>query len=152
MGRLSLRPRRIACNVVAGHEQAPTSTGMTASTSFKITYDFFILNLRTIYGRSIQMSYGQQKWLAERDKVMSIEEVSAERFAQLFHHYHRVLSHGSGSAARLRTCDEWANVPPSEKNRLIAACRLALLEVEVVPSDNQSRRYFAKPGEAEWGC
>jgi hypothetical protein len=95
---------------------------------------------------------GRQKRLAEGDKGMSIEEVSAERFAQLFHHYHQVLGDGSGSAARLRTCEEWANVPPSEKNRLIAACRLALLEVEVVPSDSQSRRYFARPGEAEWGC
>lgn len=83
---------------------------------------------------------------------MSIEEVSAERFAQLFHHYHQVLGDESGNATRVRTCDAWANVPPSEKNRLIAACRLALLEVEVVPGDIQSGRYFAEPGEAEWGC
>jgi len=35
---------------------------------------------------------------------------------------------------------------------LIAAARLALLEVEVLPRETPSRRYFAKPGEAEWGC
>jgi hypothetical protein len=86
------------------------------------------------------------------NKFMSIEEVSAERFAQLFHHYHQALGDDSGSAARVRTCDAWANVPPSEKNRMIAATRLALLEVEVIPSERESRRYFAKPGEAEWGC
>jgi hypothetical protein len=88
----------------------------------------------------------------ERNKVMSIEEVSAERFAQLFHCYHRALVDDSGGASHLRTKDAWENVPPSEKNKLIAAVRLTLLEIEVIPSDRQSRRYFAKPGEAEWGC
>jgi hypothetical protein len=90
--------------------------------------------------------------LLERNKLMSIREVSAERFAQLFHHYHQVLAGDSGSPSNLRTKDAWENVPPSEKSTLIAAARLALLEVELVPSEGQSRRYFAKPGEAEWGC
>lgn len=83
---------------------------------------------------------------------MSIQEVSAERFAQLFHQYQQALagncSASSGSAAK----DAWADVPPSEKKVLIAATRLALLEVELLPSERESRRYFAKPGEAEWGC
>jgi len=83
---------------------------------------------------------------------MSIQEVSAERFAQLFHHYHQALANDSGEAARMRTCDAWADVPSLEKSRLIAAARMALLEVELIPSERQSRRYFAKPGEAEWGC
>jgi hypothetical protein len=88
----------------------------------------------------------------EGNKFMSIEEVSVERFAQLFHHYHQALGDNSENASHMRTCDAWANVPPSEKNRLIAATRLALLEVEVIPSERESKRYFAKPGEAEWGC
>ncbi len=83
---------------------------------------------------------------------MSIEEVSPERFAQLFHHYHQALASEPETPCNRRTKDEWERVPASEKNRLIAATRLALLEVEVVPSELQSRRYFAKPGEAEWGC
>jgi hypothetical protein len=91
---------------------------------------------------------GRQKGI----KFMSIEEVSVERFAQLFHHYHQALSDDSENTAHVRTCDAWANVPSAEKNRLITAARLALLEVEVVPGERQSRRYFAKPGEAEWGC
>jgi hypothetical protein len=85
-------------------------------------------------------------------EIMSIEEVSPERFAQLFHHYHEALADESGHAACVRTCDAWADVPPAEKRRLVAAARLALLEVEVIPGERQSRRYFAKPGEAEWGC
>jgi len=83
---------------------------------------------------------------------MSIQEVSAERFAQLFHHYHEALTNDSGNPSGLRTKDAWESVPAPEKSRLIAAARLALLEVELVPSERQSRRYFAKPGEAEWGC
>jgi len=83
---------------------------------------------------------------------MSIQEVSAERFAQLFHHYHQALADDSGRSSNIRTKDAWENVPPSEKSRLVAAARFALLEVELIPSERQSRRYFAKPGEAEWGC
>ena len=85
-------------------------------------------------------------------KLMSIQEVSAERFAQLFHHYHQALADESGNTAHARTCDAWADVPPPEKSRMVAAARLVLLEVELIPSERQSRRYFAKPGEAEWGC
>jgi hypothetical protein len=85
-------------------------------------------------------------------KLMSIQEVSAERFAQLFHHYHQALADESGNTAHTRTCDAWADVLPPEKSRMVAAARLALLEVELIPSERQSRRYFAKPGEAEWGC
>jgi hypothetical protein len=91
------------------------------------------------------------------NKVM---EISAERFAQLFHHYHQALSDTEKSCCR--TSDAWAEVPQPEKGRMIAAARLALLEVEVRPEDRQlkdrppkdcpHRRYFAKPGEAEWGC
>ncbi len=88
----------------------------------------------------------------ERDKLMSIQEVSAERFAQLFHHYHQALADDSGSSSRLRAKDAWESVPPSEKKKLIAAARMALLEVELVPSERSTRRYFSKPGEAEWGC
>lgn len=94
------------------------------------------------------MDMGRQKGIM----LMSIQEVSAERFAQLFHHYHQALADESGSAAARRTCDAWADVAPSERSRLVAAARMALLEVELIPSERESRRYFAKPGEAEWGC
>lgn len=83
---------------------------------------------------------------------MSIQEVSPERFAQLFHHYHQALADDSGRAGGVRTRDAWADIPPSEKSRLVAAARLALQEVELVADERPSRRYFAKPGEAEWGC
>ena len=83
---------------------------------------------------------------------MSIQEVSAERFAQLFHQYQQALAGGFTDSSTVCGKDAWADVPPSEKSLMIAAARLALLEVELLPSERQSRRYFAKPGEAEWGC
>jgi hypothetical protein len=83
---------------------------------------------------------------------MSIQEVSAERFAELFHQYQHALAKNASSTAGSRLDEEWADMPPGEKNLMIAAARLALLEVELLPSERESRRYFAKPGEAEWGC
>lgn len=85
-------------------------------------------------------------------KFMSIEEVSAERFAQLFHQYQHALANENVCSPKVQANDTWDEVPASEKNLMIAAARLALLEVELLPSDRHSRRYFAKPGEAEWGC
>ena len=36
---------------------------------------------------------------------------------------------------------------------MVAAARLALLELGSIEGEREnSRRYFAKPGEAEWGC
>ena len=83
---------------------------------------------------------------------MWIHEVEPERLAEIFHHYHQALkleisekgSEGQGL---------WKEVSPQEKKRLIAAARLALLELESTNSDRANhRQYFAQPGEAEWGC
>jgi hypothetical protein len=83
---------------------------------------------------------------------MWIHGVAPERLAELFHHYHQALtpeisgksSEGQGS---------WKEVSPQEKKRLVAAARLALLELESITSDRaKGRQYFAQPGEAEWGC
>jgi hypothetical protein len=47
----------------------------------------------------------------------------------------------------------WKDVPRQEKSRLVAAARLALLELESMTSERaKSRTHFAQPGEAEWGC
>lgn len=81
---------------------------------------------------------------------MWINEVAPERLAELFHHYHQALLpdlSGKGSEA-----GAWKEVPQQEKNRLVAAARLALLELEAMTNRRESRQYFAQPGEAEWGC
>ena len=74
---------------------------------------------------------------------MSIEEVSAERLAELFYHYHQALG----------PRESWEQVPRKEKNLLIAAAHLALVKLASTAGEREdSKRYFAKLGEAEWGC
>ena len=83
---------------------------------------------------------------------MSIQEVAPEQLAELFHHYHQALAPESRSFCK-PPCEAWNNVPAPERNRLVAAARLALLELATTArQQDESMRYFAKPGEAEWGC
>ncbi|PYX02359.1 MAG: hypothetical protein DMG86_07480 [Acidobacteria bacterium] len=80
---------------------------------------------------------------------MSIQEVSAEQLAELFHHYHQALGPDFGCASK-PNAETWEQVPQPERGRLVAAARLALLELASTASEPEdSRRYFAKPGEAE---
>lgn len=81
---------------------------------------------------------------------MSIQEVSPEQLAELLHHFHQAVAPDFGCAASSET-EEWERLPQDEKRRLVAAARLALLELSFAERES-SRRYFAKPGEAEWGC
>ena len=65
---------------------------------------------------------------------MWINEVAPERLAELFHHYHQALMpeiSGKGSEGR----GSWREVPQQEKSRLVAAARLALLELESMTSE-----------------
>lgn len=83
---------------------------------------------------------------------MWTNEVAPERLAELFHHYHEALTpeiSGKGSEGH----GSWKDVSPQVKSRLVAAARLALLELESMTKERaMSRQYFAQPGEAEWGC
>jgi len=83
---------------------------------------------------------------------MSIQEVSPEQLAELLHHYHQAIGPDFGCASN-RNAEAWEQIPQQERSRLVAATRLALLELASTASElEDSRRYFAKPGEAEWGC
>ncbi len=59
----------------------------------------------------------------------------------------------------------WQQIPEKQRIRMIAAIRLTLMDLgaERKPAEPETtelkteeqfdrRRYFAKPGEAEWGC
>jgi hypothetical protein len=98
----------------------------------------------------------QMMWDRE-NMVMWINEVAPERLAEIFHHYQQALTpEPSGKATR--ESGAWKEVPQKEKSRLVAAARLALLELESLEVEQmtkdraESRQYFAKSGEAEWGC
>ncbi len=83
---------------------------------------------------------------------MSIQEVSAEQLAELFHHYHEALAPDFGCHTD-QTHQSWKDVPQQDRSRMVAAARLALLELDSMEAKREdSRRYFARPGEAEWGC
>jgi hypothetical protein len=83
---------------------------------------------------------------------MWIHEIAPERLAELFHHYHQALT-AEPSRNRDANSGSWKDVPPQEKNRLVAAARLALLELDSVKNHvPKAKQYFAQPGEAEWGC
>jgi hypothetical protein len=83
---------------------------------------------------------------------MWLNEVAPERLAELFHHYHRALRtevFGKGSENN----GTWKEISQPEKNRLVAAARLTLLELDSATDDQpKARKYFAEPGQAEWGC
>jgi hypothetical protein len=79
---------------------------------------------------------------------MSTHDVFVQQFARLFHHYRDALS---PEAEQENTT--WNSAPADERHRLVAAARLAILELETnARMEDDTRRYFAKPGEAEWGC
>jgi hypothetical protein len=91
------------------------------------------------------------------ETIVSLSEVSPEQFARLFHRYQVALGpeFAEGYNNTPVPC-RWQELPDIERERMIAAARLTLLELEVFPSKTEScendRRWFAKPGEAEWGC
>ena len=77
------------------------------------------------------------------------QEVSRERLAEFLRYYHQaleVLDKDSESSC-------WKEMAKPEKNRLVAAARLILLELDSTKNESaKSQQYFAEPGEAEWGC
>jgi hypothetical protein len=84
--------------------------------------------------------------------MWSIEDVSAEELAKLFHHYRGALAHDFGFPASGETAASWDHAPQNERKLMVAAARLALLELATASTPSPSRKYFAKPGEADWGC
>ena len=98
--------------------------------------------------------------------MQTIQEVNAEQLAKLFHHYHEALQHDCDSredSSQHDSCNQdsvhedslsaWDRTPQSERKLMIAAAKLALLELSTTPEAPRPRRkYYAQPGEADWGC
>ena len=83
---------------------------------------------------------------------MSIQEISAEQLAEVFHHYQQALGPDFGCENK-SNAETWEHATQQEKTRLVAVARLTLLELAARSGERENlRRYFAKPGEAEWGC
>ena len=85
--------------------------------------------------------------------MSSIHNVCAEDLAKLFHHYHEALAHDFHGHASRQADVSWQQAPQNERKLMIAAARLTLLELAATSEGEQAnRQYFAKPGEADWGC
>lgn len=85
--------------------------------------------------------------------MWSIQDVSAEELARLLHHYRGALAHDFDGHNSEEAPSAWDRAPQSERKLMVAAARLALLELAATsPQTAASRPYFAKPGEADWGC
>ena len=83
---------------------------------------------------------------------MSIQDVSAEQLAKLFHNYREALARDGHSRDSARD-SSWERTPQDERKLSVAAARLALLELATTAAPSgPGRKYYAKPGEAEWGC
>jgi len=84
--------------------------------------------------------------------MQTIQDVNAEQLARLFHYYHEALAQNCDSQQN-DADSSWDRAPQSERRLMVAAARLALSELSTAPPLPPSqRKYYAKPGEAEWGC
>ncbi len=80
---------------------------------------------------------------------MWIAELTPERFAEYVRHYHQALE----VLGKKSESDCWKEMADPEKNRVKAAARLVLLELDSRKTESaKTRKYFAEPGKAEWGC
>ena len=87
------------------------------------------------------------------DSMWSIQDVSAEELARLLHHYRGALAHDFDCHNGEEATSSWDRTSAGERKLAVAAARLALLELAATPVQAETGRpYFAKPGEAVWGC
>ena len=107
----------------------------------RIAYSLFI-------AIEVQCLYAQEAH--EVMTLMSTQEAFVRQFAKLFVHYQEALTLTKLDSAEMNL-EPWQDMPQVERERLVAAARLALLELEA-DDRSDSRRWYARPGEAEWGC
>jgi hypothetical protein len=88
-----------------------------------------------------------------------IQDVNAEQLARIFHHYQEALAqddHAHATETETRDAEgatSWERTPQNERKLMVAAARLTLLELSTAPApDSPTRKYYAKHGEADWGC
>lgn len=86
---------------------------------------------------------------------MATLDMDAKQLAELVYNYQRELTPETPEPC------EWAALPRFEKERWIASVRLAQMQLaddehdlkkETREERKYTARFFARPGEAEWGC
>jgi hypothetical protein len=87
--------------------------------------------------------------------MSTIQDVSAEQLAKAFHHYREALMHNGCCQESEEESSYWERAPQDQRKLMVAAARLTLLELATAtpPAEpSTGRKYYAKPGEADWGC
>jgi hypothetical protein len=84
--------------------------------------------------------------------MSTIQDVSAEQLAKVFHHYREALAHDRDGHEGEAEPSSWERTPQNERTLMVSAARLALLELASATPEPRSRKYYAEPGEADWGC
>lgn len=85
--------------------------------------------------------------------MSTIQDVSAEQLAKAFHHDREALMHNGVCQADEEESSSWDRASQDERKLMVAAARLALLELATPAAEpSTGRKYYAKPGEADWGC
>lgn len=80
---------------------------------------------------------------------MWIQELTPEQLAEYVRHYHQALE----VLGKDNESGSWKEMASPEKNHVIAAARMILLQLDSRKNESaKSRNYFAEPGKAEWGC
>jgi hypothetical protein len=78
---------------------------------------------------------------------MATQDLIGEEFSRLFRNYQESLARNFGCCTEDELIAQWNQTPPNERRIMLAAARCNKSE-----ADEDRRKYFAKPGEAEWGC
>jgi hypothetical protein len=84
--------------------------------------------------------------------MSAIQDVYAEELAKLVHHYRGALAGDFGCEEPEKAGATWEETSQNQRKLMITATRLALLELASTGQRRSKADYFAKPGEADWGC
>ncbi len=80
---------------------------------------------------------------------MRVKEIAQERLPEFLHHYRRALD----VLRKTNESDSREEMANSDKDGIVAIAYLRLIGPDPTKHDPpKPRRYFAEPGEAEWGC
>lgn len=85
--------------------------------------------------------------------MSAFQDVNPEQLATLLCNYRQALEHDLTSGEESQPNLPSDRTSAEERRLMIAATRLALMELACKGSESSPRRkYYAQPGEAEWGC
>lgn len=82
--------------------------------------------------------------------MSTIQDVTPEQLARLIYHYREALTHDAETDGT--PPHSWDHASQDDRKLMVAAARLTLIELSTTPVTAPRRKYYAQPGEADWGC